>query len=161
MRLVILESPHAPSKERTVEENIAYAQKCLRDCLLRGEAPIASHLLYTQRGVLDDTNPEERALGIEAGLCWGRFAQATVVYTDRGMSSGMLEGMARAKREDRPVELRSFVAKSRRMLHPCNVCGKLVWTTWFVFIAGTKATCGACHNPPREEAPDPAGMGEK
>ncbi len=106
MRLVILESPYAASESGTVEENVAYARKCLRDCLLRGEAPIASHLLYTQSGVLDDNIPEERVLGIEAGLCWGHFAQATVVYVDRGMSSGMLEGILRAKREDRPVELR-------------------------------------------------------
>lgn len=107
MRLVILESPYAGD----VVVNVAYARSCLRDCLLRGEAPIASHLLYTQSGVLDDTIPEERVLGMRAGLCWGRFAQATVVYTDRGISLGMNEGIARAKREGRPVELRSLLSK--------------------------------------------------
>jgi hypothetical protein len=38
--------------------------------LLRGESPIASHLLYTQPGILKDDVPEERPLGIEAGLAW-------------------------------------------------------------------------------------------
>ena len=107
MRLVILESPYAGD----VVINMAYARACLRDCLLRGEAPLASHLLYTQSGVLDDTLPEERALWIEAGLCWGQLAQATVVYTDRGISLGMTEGIDRAKREGRPVELRSLLPK--------------------------------------------------
>jgi hypothetical protein len=103
MRRVILESPYAGD----VEANVAYARWCLRDCLIRGEAPIASHLLYTQPGVLDDKVPGERALGIEAGLTWGTEAEATVVYTARGISSGMKYGIERAKKEGRPVEHRN------------------------------------------------------
>ena len=80
MRLVVLESPYAGN----VERNVAYARACLADCLARGEAPIASHLLYTQPGVLDDTNPEQRKLGINAGFAWNRFADAVVVYEDLG-----------------------------------------------------------------------------
>ena len=64
MRLVIVESPYAGD----VEENVRYARACLADCLARGEAPFASHLLYTQPGVLDDDVPGERALGIAAGF---------------------------------------------------------------------------------------------
>ena len=45
---VILESPYAGD----IERNIDYARKCLRHSLLLGESPIASHLLYTQIGVL-------------------------------------------------------------------------------------------------------------
>lgn len=71
MRKVVVESPYAGN----VERNLAYARACLHDCLLRGEAPIASHLLYTQPGVLDDDRPEERKLGIEAGLVWGALAR--------------------------------------------------------------------------------------
>jgi len=74
MRRVILESPYAGD----VATNVAYARRALRDCLLRGEAPFASHLLYTQPGVLDDTLPDERACGIEAGLIWG-----CLLYTSR------------------------------------------------------------------------------
>jgi hypothetical protein len=104
MRTVILESPFAGE----VEANIEYARRCLRDCLLRYEAPIASHLLYTQPGVLDDNDPIERQLGINAGLAWGGQADATVVYTDRGISNGMTYGIARAEREGRPVEYRTI-----------------------------------------------------
>lgn len=106
-RLVILESPYAGD----VEANLAYARRCLRDCLERGEAPFASHLLYTQPGVLDDTNPDERWWGIDAGLDWGLVADATVVYTDRGISEGMREGIRRAELvESRPVEYRTLGA---------------------------------------------------
>lgn len=46
MRRVVLESPFAGD----VERNVRYAKACIRDCLSRGEAPIASHLLFTQPG---------------------------------------------------------------------------------------------------------------
>jgi len=102
MKRVILESPYAGD----VAANEAYARRALRDCLLRGEAPIASHLLYTQPGVLDDTVADERALGIEAGLVWGKLAELTVVYADLGMSRGMSQGVQRALDESRPIEVR-------------------------------------------------------
>lgn len=96
---MILESPYAGDIDRNVE----YAREALKDSLMRGEAPLASHLLYTQAGVLDDTVPEERELGIEAGLIWGPDAEMTVVYSDLGISSGMQQGIDRARAEGRPV----------------------------------------------------------
>lgn len=86
MKLVIIESPYAGD----VEENLKYARSCIKDSLSRGESPIASHLLYTQDGILDDTIPDERTLGIEAGLAWKRVSDAHVFYTDKGWSKGML-----------------------------------------------------------------------
>ena len=85
MKRVIIESPYAGD----IERNVKYARLCLKDSLNRGEAPIASHLLYTQEGVLDDTIPEERILGIDAGLAWKSVAEKHVFYTDYGMSNGM------------------------------------------------------------------------
>lgn len=109
MRLVIVESPFAGD----VERNIEYARACVRDSLERGEAPIASHLLYTQPGVLRDDHPEERQWGIDAGLAWGEVAEATVVYTDRGLSNGMKYGIERAKQDGRAVEFRSIESLAR------------------------------------------------
>lgn len=106
--LVILESPYAGETEAEIAANLSYARNCIRDSLMRGEAPIASHLLYTQDGVLEDTQPQERDLGIRAGLAWGYAAQATVVYVDRGISQGMKFGIADARRNSRPVEFRSL-----------------------------------------------------
>ncbi|MCK1671063.1 hypothetical protein [Bradyrhizobium sp. 150] len=104
MRLVIIESPFAGD----IEANIAYARRCVRDALSRGEAPIASHLLYTQPGILDDTIPHERQLGIDAGLAWRAVAQASVVYTDRGISRGMEYGIDAATAAGIIVEYRSI-----------------------------------------------------
>lgn len=104
MRLVIIESPYAGD----VEANVEYARKCVRDSLARGEAPIASHLLYTQPGILDDNIASERQWGIDAGLAWRRVAEASVVYTDRGISKGMNYGIDEAIRAGVPVEYRSI-----------------------------------------------------
>lgn len=102
MILVLLETPYAGD----VALHERYARACMRDCLLRGEAPFASHLLYTQPGVLDDLVPDERALGIRAGLEWGAVAERTVVYTDLGISRGMQVGIERARAMGRPVDMR-------------------------------------------------------
>ncbi|TQE92565.1 MAG: hypothetical protein FKY71_19795 [Spiribacter salinus] len=102
--LVVLESPYAGE----IHRNTKYARACMRDCLLRGEAPFASHLLYTQPGILDDEVEKERAAGILAGLEWGRFADYTVVYTDYDISQGMEMGIARAVDEGRPVFYRQL-----------------------------------------------------
>ena len=103
-KLVILESPF----NGEVQKNIKYAKLCMRDCFMRGEYPIVSHLLYTQDEILDDTIPEERKLGVECGLAWGKFADITVVYTDIGISEGMKLGIERAKKEGRLVEIRNL-----------------------------------------------------
>lgn len=103
MRLVIVESPYAAPTVSELNDNISYARQAMKDCLKRGEAPFASHLLYTQYGVLNDNDPQERAHGIEAGLAWGRNAEATVVYFDRGITPGMAQGIRRAEEEGRPV----------------------------------------------------------
>jgi hypothetical protein len=102
MRLVIVESPLSGD----VPTNQEYARLALLDSLRRGESPLASHLLYPQ--VLDDAEPDERRIGIEAGLAWGIHADATVVYTDKGISGGMKYGINRAIAEGRVIEYRSL-----------------------------------------------------
>ena len=93
MDRVVLESPYAGM----VEANVEYARMAVRDSLGRGEAPIASHLLYTQEGILDDTTQEERDWGINAGLEWLDVCTRQVVYCDLGVSSGMRFAIAAAK----------------------------------------------------------------
>lgn len=105
MTRVIIESPYAGD----VDRNVTYARRLIHDCLVnQNEAPIASHLLYTQPGILDDNKPDERALGIEAGLEWGHVAQLTIVGTDYGITEGMKHGMARASREGRRIIYRKI-----------------------------------------------------
>lgn len=92
MKLVIIESPYAGTL-LDIARNMTYVRACMRDCLLRGEAPYASHALYTQPGVLDDDCPPQRKLGIEAGFAWRSGGTLTAFYTDRGWSRGMLEAL--------------------------------------------------------------------
>lgn len=91
MRRVIIESPYAGDRET----HARYLQRCIRDCLDRGESPYASHLMLTD--ALDDDDPKQRARGFEAGFAWRRAADATVVYTDYGISRGMKVGIENAK----------------------------------------------------------------
>jgi hypothetical protein len=85
MKTAVLESPFAGD----VERNLAYARACMGWMIHHGYAPFASHLLYTQEGVLDDDVPEERTLGIEAGLMLGRQMEVSMLFVDLGVSSGM------------------------------------------------------------------------
>jgi hypothetical protein len=106
MLLVIIESPYAATITSTVEENMRYAQACMLDSLKRGEAPYASHLLYTQ--ILDDLKAEQRKQGIEAGLAWGFRGDLRAVYTDLGVSDGMKQGIESANSIKQAVVFRSI-----------------------------------------------------
>lgn len=108
MKRVILESPYAGD----VDHNVAYARLCLCDSLQRGEAPIASHLLYTQDGVLDDSEPNQRHLGIDAGHAWLEVAEAVVFYVDLGMSPSMEAAWQRAKEAGVLCERRKILTAS-------------------------------------------------
>lgn len=104
MKRVIIESPFAGD----VRRNLKYARACMRDCILRGEAPFGSHLLYTQPGVLDDDTPADRTLGINAGFAWRQAAELTVFYVDEGWSGGMKAGLADAEAKGLPYEKRAL-----------------------------------------------------
>jgi hypothetical protein len=106
MRLVILESPY----QGDVRINERYARRAMRHCFSLGDAPIASHLLYTQEGILVDEEQFERELGIEAGLTWGSRAAVSVFYVDLHISNGMRIGYDRAIQDGRLIEMRSIAS---------------------------------------------------
>lgn len=113
MRLAVIESPYAGKGETKrlrdiqTQRNIVYARACIRDSILKGEAPLASHLLCTQPGILDDDRSEERLQGMEASYEWMRaMARAqplevtpvVAFYTDLGRSAGMTVAIERCER---------------------------------------------------------------
>lgn len=102
MRTVVIESPY---KGKT-EQNLKYARAALLDCLRRGEAPFASHLLYTQ--VLDNSIPSERQAGIDAGLVYHGLVDSIVFYADLGFSDGMTSALYLAIARELPIEIRSL-----------------------------------------------------
>lgn len=116
LKFVFVESPFAGATEEERTEHLRYARAAMADCFERGEIPIASHLLYTQEGILDDTIPDERRKGMEAGFVLREFLGEavnagvgarrdslgqvypkaiayTAVYQDRGISPGMQRGI--------------------------------------------------------------------
>ena len=101
---VIIESPYAGE----VRDNLEYARLCVKDSLDKGEAPLASHLLYTQPGILDDFNQAERDKGIEAGLTWMKSADKVIYYIDNGMSIGMKYSLLYAKLLEKKIEYRKL-----------------------------------------------------
>jgi hypothetical protein len=126
MRRVIIESPLSGDLER----NLRYGRLCLLDCLQRGEAPFASHLLYTQ--VWDDLDGELRKKGMAAGVAWYPAAEACVVYLDLGKSSGMQRGIDASRRAPGRiiVEYRHLPAKLLAMLDGEGPQGTEGATTW-------------------------------
>lgn len=104
MKRVVLESPYAGD----IEKNVTYARACVKDCLRRGESPVASHLLFTQPGILDDSKEKERVKRIDAGHIWIFVCDAMVVYEDLGISKGMEQGIALARMLGKPIEYRKI-----------------------------------------------------
>jgi len=96
---VLIESPFG-GETGTDEEyarNRRYLQRCIRDCLERGETPYASHQMLTE--ALDDRIPEQREKGRQAGLAMRRFFPKRVFYVDYGMSTGMAFALDLYERE--------------------------------------------------------------
>ena len=106
--LVVIESPY----KGKVKQNVAYAQKCMSDSLLRGECPFASHLLYTQ--VLGDTVPELRSMGMSRAFEWYRHADLMAVYIDKGISDGMKMGMEVAEKLGIEIVYRTLDGNNNR-----------------------------------------------
>lgn len=112
--IVVVESPFAGKGSNWLvrrwreARNKRYARAAVRDCILRGEAPTCSHLLYTQHGILRDGDALERRLGINVGHEFTRVATRVVVYTDLGISRGMEEGIMAARARGVPIQNRSL-----------------------------------------------------
>lgn len=106
MKRVQLESPFRGNNYEHTEFNIAYAHACIADCLARGEAPFASHILYTV--ATDDKDPIQRQFGIQAGFTFLDIVEKSVIYYDFGISKGMEYGIEEATKKGIPVEFRTL-----------------------------------------------------
>jgi hypothetical protein len=100
--IAIIESPYAGD----IERNTRYAQLAMRDSIMRGECPFASHLLYPQPNILNEFDPAERALGIELGYRLWPHASVIAFYCDLGISNGMKMAAERAGKEGLLIDMR-------------------------------------------------------
>ena len=107
MRKVIIESPFAANEKHTEVEHREYLNRCIHDSVLRDESPYASHKMLVDS--LDDSIPEERTLGIEAGFAWKHLDGVnTVFYLDYGWSGGMQKAWTYCKNNNLPFEYREI-----------------------------------------------------
>lgn len=121
---VVVESPfgrNLDGSKCTPEEyarNTRYLNRALLDSLRRGEAPYASHRFYP--GLLDDTDPADRELGMRAGLVWAEHAEVCVVYCDHGVTEGMSRGIAQHEARGMFIEHRTIGEESIRDTLPAD-----------------------------------------
>lgn len=86
-----------------VEKNILFAQKCCNYAIQNDCIPVAPHLYFPQ--FLDDSNEEERALGM-------KFAKEALLTCDEVWvcteqpSKGMLDEILFASKHNIPVKVR-------------------------------------------------------
>ena len=107
---VVIETPFYHIDPIKMAEYKTYLAAVRKDVLLNHkEAYFASHALYTEE--TNDANPDERTIGIEAGLLWLEVAHKSVVYIDYGFSNGMKHGVKRAISLGKPIEFRSLHRK--------------------------------------------------
>lgn len=71
-----------------IMRNVAYASAAVRDSFERQEAPFAGHLFYTT--ILDDADSKQRVLGMTAAHSFMASSHRVAVYTDLGMTEGMV-----------------------------------------------------------------------
>jgi len=98
--ITVIESPYSDGgAESNLETAIDYAAQACLHSVNSGEAPIASHLLYTQ--FLNDNDPVERMIGIECGMEFSRPAKNIAFYIDHGISRGMFNALLAFSSDER------------------------------------------------------------
>jgi hypothetical protein len=111
MRCVLLEVPQGADAAAPAEK---YARAAVADAIEKGEAPLVPRFLPGAPFDPEDMQTHELVIGM--GLAWGRGAEATVVYTDLGITAPMAAGIRVAQAEGRPVEYRQIPGWAKRGL---------------------------------------------
>jgi hypothetical protein len=65
-------------------------------------------MLASHPDMLNDLDPALRITGMTAGFAYIEVTSKTVVYTDRGVSSGMKQGIEIAEKMGHPIEYRQL-----------------------------------------------------
>jgi len=97
VKRVFICSPYAGA----VEENVELARKLCRKAIEAGHAPFAPHLHYP--GIVDDSNADERAVGISCGLRFMAACDEVWAYIGQGRSAGMIQEIAHATNTGKPI----------------------------------------------------------
>ena len=85
--MIYICSPYRANTEEQLQKHIEYARELTRAELLAGRCPVAVHLYMTQ--CLDEDKPEERSIGLAAGIGASHHCHKMVVGKRFGISEGM------------------------------------------------------------------------
>lgn len=101
MKLVYVCSPYKAQEPEILKRNIKYARELTRDILLRGEAPVTTHLYMTQ--ALREHIEDERNIGLAAGGEIIKRCDKLYVGNKYGISQGMKNEIHLANLHNVPV----------------------------------------------------------
>ena len=94
-------SPYRGKTPEQVQVHFNYTVDLTREMLLYGHCPITPHLYITAS--LNDNDPEERKIGLEAALELLKKCDAVIVGQRYGISEGMAAEIETAKQLNIPV----------------------------------------------------------
>lgn len=98
-------SPYRAATKEEVEKHIEYAKELTSTVLLHGQSAVTPHLYITN--CLDDSDPEERKLGLEASLEILKKCDVVFVGQKFGISEGMAVEIKEAEKLGIPVFYRN------------------------------------------------------
>lgn len=87
MQSVYICSPYAAKDPETLERNISYAKQLTKYAAIKHYTPVTPHLYLPL--CLDDNNPEQRTIGLEASIHLLSMCDIVFLATDFGISKGM------------------------------------------------------------------------
>lgn len=102
--IVIIESPYSHPTAQGLIIHRLYQKFAMLDSISRCEAPFAGHGFYTQ--YLNDRDEKDRKLGMRLSRNFLYASSLVAVYSDLGVSPGMLAGIRLANLLAKPIEYR-------------------------------------------------------
>lgn len=134
MKKVYICSPYRAKNNEELTRNIEYAKSLTRQAIKAGFAPITPHLYKSQ--CLDEDKPEERELGLKAGIELLKTCDYVIAGTRYGISEGMSGEIAAADAAGIEVvnadklryklesenETRKKKVEEYAKLHTCDFC---------------------------------------
>lgn len=101
MSMYYIRSRYRGKDKVEIEKHIQYAKDLTRKALLHGHCAVTPHLYITE--CLNDSDPDERMLGLDAALELLAKCDAVIVGQRFGISEGMQAEIDRAKILNIPV----------------------------------------------------------
>src|SRR5262245_30775558 len=100
--IALVISPYRGDQPGMLELNKAYLNVAIRDAVIRGYSPVATHKMFTES--LNDNDPTERILGMQQRDTFMRVSEGGWVNTDLEVSNGMKEDIEALKKRGIPVD---------------------------------------------------------